>query len=391
MSMKFDQITDRNHSFSLKWDVTEGELPMWVADMDFETAPAVVAALKETVERGIFGYSIVPKEYYAAVSSWWRRRYGVHFAHSDILFATGVIPALSSIVRKITTVGEKVVIQPPVYSLFYNCIQNNGRIVLENPLHYENGCYQIDFVDLEQKLSDPQTTMMILCNPHNPIGKSWKKEDLARIGELAKQYHVTVIADEIHCDLTDVGISYTPFVSASETCRDISITCVAPSKTFNLAGLQSASVIVPNPVLRHKVWRGLNTDEVAEPNAFAMGAAIAAYTGGEDWLEELRGYLTQNRRIAIGFIKQNIPRLKPIDANATYLLWIDCSAIAADTRELCTYLRQQTGLYVSDGAQFGGNGRAFIRINLATQRDRVLDGLCRLRDGVSGYDKKTAG
>lgn len=293
MRYDFSKMTDRRGSNSMKWDVGEQELPMWVADMDFTTAPEVIAAIKEKADRGIFGYTIVPDAWYLAISGWWERRHGFVMEKEWLIFTTGVVPAISSIVRKMTTVGENIVVQTPVYNIFFNSIVNNGRNVLESPLRYDGTTYEIDFVHLEQQLANPQTTMMILCNPHNPVGKIWTREELTQIGELCHKHHVLVVSDEIHCDLTDPGRSYIPFASVAPVCRKNSITCVAPTKAFNLAGLQTAAVIVPNPVLRHKVNRGLNTDEVAEPNALAMEATIAAYTKGEAWLDELRSYIRQ--------------------------------------------------------------------------------------------------
>lgn len=383
MKYDFDKLTDRMSSFSMKWDVAENELPMWVADMDFETAPAVLDAIRQKADKAIFGYTIIPDEYYHAVSGWWARRHGFIIENDWIIFATGVVPAISSIVRKLTGIGENILLQPPVYNIFYNSILNNGRRLLVNELIYQDGRYSIDFEDLEHKLADPQTTMMILCNPHNPIGKVWDKDMLAKIGELCARHHVLVLSDEIHCDLTHPGVEYTPFASVSRLCAQNSITCAAPSKAFNLAGLQAASVIVPNPVLRHKVNRGLNTDEVAEPNAFAVEATIAAYTEGEEWLDELRVYIKNNMNTATEFINQNIPQIRVIKSDATYLLWLDCQKIAFDNAAaLCQIIRKETGLYLSEGSAYGENGKSFLRMNLGTQLSRVLDGLNRLKKGV---------
>ncbi len=238
------------------------------------------------------------------------------------MFVTGVVPAISSAVRKLTTPGENVLIQTPVYNIFFNSIVNNGRNVLESPLKYRDGAYEIDFGDLEEKLADPQTTMMILCNPQNPVGKIWDRETLARIGALCRKHHVIVLSDEIHCDLTAPGREYIPFASVSEDCRENSVTCLAPTKAFNLAGLQTAAIMVPNEALRNKMHRAINTDEVAEPNAFAVEAAVAAFTKGEAWLDALRAYIEENRRLAKRWLAERIPKLWPVDGEATYLLWL---------------------------------------------------------------------
>ena len=403
----FDTPIDRTNTQSLKWDVAENELPMWVADMDFKTVPAVTKRLQKAVEHGIYGYSDSKEDYFAAVSGWyrdhfdwntkqewmieswneavagwWSRRHNWDIDKDWLVFCTGVIPSVSSIVRKLTTPNENVVIQTPVYNIFFNSIINNGRRVLENPLRYENGEYSIDWEDLKNKLANPQTSLMILCNPQNPSGKIWSKEDLSRIGELCARYYVTVVSDEIHCDLTDPGKEYIPFASVSDVCRDISITCVAPTKTFNIAGLQTAAVIVPHKNLRHKVWRALNTDEVAEPNAFAVWAAEAAYNYGDKWLDELRGYIYNNKRIVNEYVNDNITSIKVVQSEATYLLWLDCSAITDNSSELAAYIRNRTGLYLSAGNVYGGNGNQFLRLNIACPKAVLMDGLKRLEEGI---------
>lgn len=386
MQSIFDKQIERRNTGSLKWDLPEHELPMWVADMDFQTAPEIRAAIMSRAEHGIFGYSVVPEEWNQAYVYWWAKRHGFQMESDWLIFCTGVVPAISSIVRKLTTPGENVIVQTPVYNIFFNSIVNNGRNVLESPLKYNGKVYEIDFRDLEQKLADPQTTMMILCNPHNPIGKIWDRAILDRIGELCDKYHVIVVADEIHCDLTEPGTDYVPFASVSEKCRQNSITCVAPTKTFNLAGLQTAAVAVANEVLRHKVWRALNTDEVAEPNVFAVQAAIAAFTKGEAWLEELRNYISENKQFAAQFIQQNIPQVKVVSSQATYLLWLDCSSVTKYDQGLCDYIRKSTGLYLSEGSQYGKAGEGFLRMNVACPLDRLKEGLERFQKGVAGYE-----
>lgn len=385
MKYNFDKLTDRRDTFSLKWDVKDGELPMWVADMDFETAPEIRKSIEKRASHGIFGYTDVPEQWYDAISDRWKRRFGFRIKKDWLIFCTGVVPAISSTVRKLTTPAEKVLIQTPVYNIFYNSILNNGRNVTENPLIYQNGSYSIDFSDLEEKLSDPQTSLMILCNPHNPIGKIWNGETLNRIGELCQKHDVTVISDEIHCDLTAPGKTYIPFASVSETCAQISVSCIAPTKSFNLAGLQTAAVYVPNPTLRHKVRRSLNTDEVAEPNAFAVNAAIAAFTLGDEWLDELRLYIENNKQFTAEYIKKHIPSLFLVPSEATYLLWIDCSEVTADSVRLAEHIRSTTGLYLCDGAQYGEAGRQFLRLNIACPRIRLDDGLSRLKRAIDSY------
>lgn len=382
-----DELLERRHTASLKWDISGDELPMWVADMDFATAPVITEAIKRRAESGIFGYCLVPESWNEAICQWWQKRHHFDIEKEWLIFSTGVVPAISSMIRKLTTVGENVLVQTPVYDIFFNSITNNGRQIIENKLKYDGSQYQINFETLEKQLTNPQTSLMILCNPHNPIGKCWDSETLEKIGALCFKHQVLVIADEIHCDLTDPGCDYIPFASVSEQCRQNSVTCLSPSKAFNLAGLQSAAVMVPNEMLRHKVWRGLNTDEVAEPNAFAVAATIAAFTEGEAWLEDLRHYLYENKQLVKTFLAQELPQVKLIHTNATYLLWLDCNWVSANTEELANYLRQQTGLWLSSGHQYGGNGRRFLRMNIACPRSRLEDGLQRLKRGIVDYER----
>ena len=381
---RFDKITNRYNTNSIKWMGEEHELPMWVADMDFETCEEISNALIERANHKIFGYCDIPYEWNDAIFNWRLNRYNHVIEKDDLLYCTSVIASISSTVRKITSPGENIVIQTPVYNIFYNCILNNGRNVLESPLKYDGKEYSIDFDDLEEKLSNKQTSMMILCNPHNPIGKAWSKEDLAKIGELCHKYNVVVLADEIHCDLTDPGVTYTPFSSVNDVCKNISITCSSPTKTFNLAGLHTSYIYIPNPYLKHKIWRAINTDEVAEANVFAVTGAIAAFTHGAEWLDELREYIFNNKYEFINKVEECLP-VHVIRSNSTYLLWVDCSKVCDDTEELVEFIRKETGLRVTAGKVYGAAGKAFIRVNIATQNERVKDGINRFIDGVKKY------
>lgn len=387
MPYDFDKQINRRNTNSLKWDVKENELPMWVADMDFETAPEIQAAIRKRAAHGVFGYSTVPEQWYQAYIGWWKRRHDFQMEKDWLIFCTGVVPAISSMVRKLTTPAEKVLVLTPVYNIFFNSIVNNGRQVLENRLKYDGETYQVNFEDLEQKLADPQTSMMILCNPHNPVGKIWERETLERIGELCWKHRVVVVSDEIHCDLTDPGCSYVPFASVSEHCRENCVTCMSPTKAFNLAGLQTAAVAVPNPVLRHKVWRGLNTDEVAEPNAFAIDAAIAAFTEGADWMDALREYILENKNATAKYIREQVPQIEVVPSQATYLLWMYCGGMVGFASEAAEYIREKTGLYLSAGNQFGAGGGDFLRMNIACPREVLEDGLHRLKKGIVAYEE----
>ena len=375
----FDNPKDRRGCYSMKWDVGEGVLPMWVADMDFETAPCVKEAIIKRADIGSYGYTYVPEDFYLAVADFWRRRHGVAFDTGDMVFATGIVPAISSLVRKLTTPAEKVVIQTPVFDIFFNSIYNNGRYIYESPLKYDGNGYIVDFEDLEKKLSDPQTTLMILCNPHNPVGKVFTREELCRIGELCKKHGVTVISDEIHCEFTNPKRSYVPFASVNEVCRDISVSCLSVSKSFNLAGLQGACVVAHNRALYNKVRRALNTDEVAEPNAFVIPAFISALTEGEGWLDEMLDYVFENKRFATEYINNNIPGLWVPESAATYLLWVDATSLGIDSERLCDIIMKESSLMLSPGVHYGAAGEGFLRINLGTSRAKVEEGLKRLK------------
>lgn len=379
MKFDFDKIVDRKHTNSLKWDVKDGELPLWVADMDFETAPCVKNALEKRVSNGIFGYSIVPEELKNSYINWWNHQHGLEILPECIILCTGVVPAISSCVRKLTTPAEKVLVLTPCYNIFFNSIINNGRFPVECPLDYNGKEYSLNFSRLEKELSDPQVSLMILCNPQNPTGNIWKKEELAKIGELCKKYNVTVISDEIHCDIIRPGKKYVPFASASETCADISVSCVAPTKCFNIAGINSAAVIVKNPFLRHKVWRALNTDEIAEPNAFAVDATIAAFNHGKEWLDELNKYLFENRDYATERINSLNKGFNVVKSDSTYLLWVD---LHQNGDEFAQKLREKTGLYINGGSEYGKCGENFVRINLACPKKILEDAMNRFEEFV---------
>jgi cystathionine beta-lyase len=294
-----------------------------------------------------------------------------------------VVAAISSAVRKLTTPAEKVLIQPPVFNLFYNSVYNNGRYIVESALVRRGGGYEIDFEDLEQKLADPQVSLFILCNPHNPVGKVYTREELCRIGELCHKHHVTVLSDEIHCEFTYPRCTYIPFAAASELCRDISVSCVSASKSFNLAGMYAACVIAHDPSLRWRMYRALNTDEVGEPGAFAIQASLAAYNEAEEWLDEALDYIEENKRYARAYIEENIPELTVPDSNATYLLWIDASSLGISSPELVDMIEKSAALKLSDGLEYGECGRYFLRMNLAAPRATVTEGLVRLKKGIA--------
>ena len=383
----FDNTPQRRGTNSMKWDVGENELPMWIADMDFATAPAITKALLARAEHGCYGYAIVPDAWYNTFISWWKRRHDFEMKPEWLQFCTGVVPAISSIVKRVTNHGDQVALLTPNFNVFYNSIENAGRTVAECRLVYENGKFHIDFEALEKVLAHPLTTMFIFCNPHNPTGNIWSKEEIVKISELCKKHGVLVLSDEIHCDITEPGYKYVPYASVSEECKMGSITCISASKAFNMAGLQAAAVCIPNLHLREKIVRGLNSDEVAEPNCFAVEATVAAFNEGEEWLNALMAYLFENRKYTEEYLKKHLPKVHVTPANATYVLWIDCGAFAKDTDDLCEFLREKTGLVLTSGMHYRGDSKTFVRMNVACSRSRLQDGLERFVKGLKEYLK----
>ena len=388
MQYDFVNAPDRTHTDSVKWDVKSGELPMWIADMDFKTAPEITAAMKDKIALGAFGYEFPKDDYFNAVADWYETEHNHRPENKWMIFTTGVVPAISSIVRRISYIGDNVLVQEPVYNIFYNSILNNGRHVLSSDLQFDGEKYEVDWQDLEQKLAEPLTTLMIFCNPHNPVGKVWTAEEVQRITDLCHKHHVTLLSDEIHGDLIREGPDYMPAFAVEGPAKHNVISLVSPSKTFNVAALHAATTIVPDDNLRDMVSRGLNSDEVAEPNLLAIPATIAAYEKGHDWLKDLKTQLNENFDYATKFIQDKIPAVKVIPGTATYLMWIDVHEITTDSQKLVDFIRQETGLIVSAGSIYRGDGHDFIRINLACPLEMVKDGLSRLAEGIGKYSKQ---
>ena len=384
MSYNFDKVNDRRQSNSSKWKVAADELPMWVADMDIQTAPEIMAAMHKDVDRGIFGYQYVPDEYYQAVVSWYQNEHQTKLDPNWLTFSTGVVPVIGSIIRHLTDVGDNILLQEPNYNAFYGTITNNGRHILNSELTYQDSEYAIDWADLAEKMADPQTTAMILCNPHNPTGHIWSAADLQKIGELAQKHHVLIISDEIHGDLTVPGQDYTLFSSLGAV-ADNSVSLVSPSKTFNLAVLHAATIITPNAALKARVDRAISIDGLNEPGVLAISGSIAAYTQGHAWLKALKEYIAENRRYLETYAAENIPTIKVLPADATYLAWVDCTKLTHDSAAFANFLRDETGLFVAEGTKYRGNGECFLRINLATTKARVEDGVKRLEQGIAKF------
>lgn len=385
MDYDFDKVINRRNTGAIKWDVPETDLPMWVADMDFETAPAIKDALKERVEHGIFGYTTVTEAWYEAYQNWWERRHNFRPARESMLFCNGVIPAIDTAIRDLTEPGDQVLILTPTYNHFFISIKDNSRVPVECHLTYDNGSYTLNKEDFAAKAADPKTKILLLSNPQNPTGTIWDAETLNWIGETCKANHVLVIADEIHCDLTDPGYEYVPFASVSEVCADNSITCIAPTKTFNIAGIQTAAVVIANRDLRRKMRKGIEVYGASMPNAFAIEAAMAAFNHGEPWLNDLRAYLADNKQFVHDYLAEHLPQVKAVSSHATYLMWLDFSKITDDGVALNRYIRKHTGLFMMHGLEYGSNGRNFTRLNIACPRPTLEDGLQRLVKAIKSY------
>ncbi len=388
MKYDFDTCPDRRGTDAVKWHIAEGELPMCVADMDFAVAPEIAAAIQKRSAHPVYGYTILPERWADAIIGWTKTRYGYTPEKAWLQFCTGIVPAIASMLRRLTAPGDGILIQTPVYNAFLGTIRENGRQIVENPLLYENGEYSIDFDDLEKKLARPDVTMMLICNPHNPIGKPWNAQELGRIAALCRAHHVIPVCDEIHCDLTDPGITYTPFLTVSDICREDGIVCIAPTKTFNLAGLHTSCLIIPNEGLRARVHAGLGGDGQTGVNAFAGAATVAAYEEGGPWLDELRQYLFDNKLFVRDFLRNELPEISMPTAQATYLLWLDCSALPGDKTELASFIRKKTGLFLNSGISYGESGRDFMRLNIACPRSMLEDGLTRLKQGIEAFKQE---
>ena len=383
MKYDFDKITQRRGTNSYKWDSTDDKevLPMWVADMDFPTAPCIINALKKRVEHGIFGYTRVPEEYYDAVISWFSRRHHWKPRREWFIYTSGVVPALSAVIKALTNVGDKVLTLTPVYNCFFSSIRNNGCELDSCALRYEDNTFSIDYEDLERRAADPKTTLMLLCNPHNPSGRVWTREELRRIGDICIRNNVVVVADEIHCELVHPGFTYTPFASVSEEFQKHSVTCISPSKAFNIAGLQIANIIVENDEWRQRIDKAININEVCDVNPFGVIATIAAYNEGEEWLNQLLQYIHGNYLFFKDYCEEHLPQLPVAPLEGTYLAWMDCRSLGIPSEELEEELMKKAKLWLNAGSMYGKEG--FMRWNLACPRQLVKEGLERFSQFVN--------
>ncbi len=379
MKYDFDKQIPRRGTNCCKWDsaTRDNVLPMWVADMDFQTAPAIVDALRQRVEHGIYGYTHVPDSYYEAVVNWFDRRHAWRMDRQWIIYTIGVVPAVSAVIKALTVPGDKVLVQTPVYNCFFPAIRNNKCEALSSPLIYADHTYTIDFDDLERKAADPKAKVMLLCNPHNPAGRVWTVEELTCIGEICIRHGVTVIADEIHCEFVFPNHRYTPFASISEEFLHHSVTCISASKAFNIAGLQIANIVCADADRRAKIDRAINDNEVCDVNPFGVIATEAAYNEGGEWLDQLIVYLHANHLYMKEYCEKQLPEFPLTALEGTYLVWMDCRKLGIPTEELERRLIDEAGLWLNAGAMYGAEGEGFMRWNIACPRDTLAEGLKR--------------
>lgn len=387
MEYDFSRPTERRGTDSYKWDsAPEADIiPLWVADMDFETFPGITEALQRRVAHGIFGYTRVPEAYYEAVCNWFGKRHGWHINREDIIYTSGVVPAVSAVIKALTLPGDQVIVQGPVYNCFFSSIRNNGCEMVSNSLIYnkEELRYDIDFDDLERKLAHERARLMLLCNPHNPGGRVWTRDELTRVAELCRKYGVRVVSDEIHCELTLYDNEYVPFGSLPDELSHGSITCCSPSKAFNTAGLQIANIVCRDAEVRNRIDRAININEVCDVNPFGVIALQAAYSDeGYEWLTQLRAYISSNYDLLRERFARELPKCKVMRMEGTYLAWIDCSELHISSDEIEEMLIHENKVWVNAGSMYGTEGAAFIRINMACTSELLNEGITRIVNGL---------
>lgn len=387
MEYDFSRPTERRGTDSYKWDsAPEADIiPLWVADMDFETFPGITEALQRRVAHGIFGYTRVPEAYYEAVCRWFGKHHGWHINREHIIYTSGVVPAVSAVIKALTLPGDQVIVQGPVYNCFFSSIRNNGCETVSNSLIYnkEELRYEIDFDDLERKLAHERARLMLLCNPHNPGGRVWTRDELTRVAELCHKYGVRVVSDEIHCELTLYDNEYVPFGSLPDELSRGSITCCSPSKAFNTAGLQIANIVCRDTEVRNRIDRAININEVCDVNPFGVIALQAAYSDeGYEWLTQLRAYISSNYDLLRERFARELPKCKVMRMEGTYLAWIDCSELHISSDEIEEMLIHENKVWVNAGSMYGTEGAAFIRINMACTSELLNEGITRIVNGL---------
>ena len=385
MKYNFDLLTERRGTNSVKWDESPSPdvIPLWVADMDFMAAPAIQEALRRRMEHGVFGYTIVGNDYYDAIINWFRRRHQWTINREEILYTTGVVPAMSVAIKALTMPGERVLILSPAYNCFFSSIRNNGCEVVESSLLFcQNNIqnrFEVDWADFEAKCADEKTTVFLLCNPHNPTGRVWTKAELQQMNDICLKHHVKVVSDEIHCELIMPGNRFQPFAAVSEQCRQNSVILNSPSKSFNIAGLQIANIICPQPEWRRRIDRAININEVCDVNPFGPVALIAAYNESEAWLDELCAYLWGNYQTLCEFAAEHLPDWHICPLEGTYLPWVDITATGMTSQQYADDLLNNAKVWANPGTMYGPqSGEGYIRLNIACPRSRLLEALQRI-------------
>lgn len=387
--MDFNEVVNRKSTGSVKWDTMEEHgmphdiLPLWVADMDFKAPVGVIEALLERVEHGIFGYTVSTDSYYDAVINWMNRRHDWKIEKEWIIIAPGIVPAIHFAVQTYTKEGDGVLIQRPVYNPFTDAVLNNNRKLINSPLVLKGGSYEIDFEDFEKKIKDNKVKLFILCSPHNPVGRVWTREELTTMGDICLKHNVLVVADEIHHDLIYKGKRHIPFASLGSKYSNNCITCTAPSKTFNLAGLQVSNIIIENKEILKRLNSYLESIALTMNNVFGIIGSEAAYNTGENWLEELMIYVEGNKKLVQTFMAEKFPMIKVIDSEATYLLWVDFRDLGMNKEELEKFLVEEAKLWLNGGTIYGDEGYGFERINLACPRSTIEKGLKQLENALT--------
>lgn len=381
----FDEIIDRRNTHSVKWDQCPSDdvIPMWIADMDFKAAPCIMDALKQRLEHGVFGYANVPEEFYTSIINWFDRRHNWHINREWIEYTTGVVPAIDAVLKAGTKPGENVVILTPIYNCFFTCIESNKCTPVEVPLTYnEDYSYSINYDALEKALADDNTHTLLFCNPHNPAGRVWRKEELLKVNELCLKHGVTVVSDEIHCEMMMPGEHYTPFASISEEAQANCVTCGSPSKSFNIAGLQAAFIASSNPRIKGDINKALIDNQVCAINPFGLEAFMAAYNHGESWIEQFNEYIAGNFKLMCEMMEKELPAFHITPMEGSYLAWIDVTPTGMTSAEVTKKLLDDARVMVNDGIMYGKAGNGFIRINLATQRSVVEKATRRIIDAM---------
>ena len=377
----FDELVERRGTGCVKWDEgpSHDVIPLWVADMDFKAAPAIQEAVRKRAEHGVFGYTVVGDDYFEAIISWFQRRHNWTILREEILYTTGVVPAMSVAIKALTMPGEKVLILSPDYNCFFSSVRNNGCEVLETILLRKGNTFEVDYDDFEMKCADEKTTVFLLCNPHNPCGRVWTKTELERMNDICMRHGVKVVSDEIHCELIMPGYKFQPFAAVSEQCRQNSVILNSPSKSFNIAGLQAANIICAQPEWRRRLDRAININEVCDLNPFGPVALIAAYNESEDWLDALREYLWGNYQTLCAFATEHLPKWKVCRLEGTYLPWVDITATEMTSQAYCDCLLREAKVWVNPGTMYGPvSGEGYIRLNIACPRSRLLEALERI-------------